>query len=273
MGHRAGFCNTTGSFNNFMGYRAGFCNTTGNFNNFMGRDAGRYNTCGNFNNFMGESAGLRNTTGNYNNFIGRCAGCTNTIGSNNIILGNLANVATNSLSGVIVLGAGALATRQNELVIGSNNPPLSGILFGNLAVTANTAALSTTKGTSDNWNSNYTTVSQLSNTWTDYGSEVAITSNSLVLELSAFSYFLVNLNNNITTITLRNPKTAPLITSFVLQLSGDGIIRSVVWPAYIRWPGNTAPIITSTLGSVDTFTFFSYDGGISYYGFPTGFNS
>jgi hypothetical protein len=57
--------------------------------------------------------------------MGHRAGCTNTIGSNNIILGNLANVATNSLSGVIVLGAGATATNQNQLAMGSSTFPLS----------------------------------------------------------------------------------------------------------------------------------------------------
>jgi len=138
-----------------LGVGAGFCNTTGNYNNFFGRYAGRRNTTGGCNNFIGRFAGFCNTYGTSNNFFGRYAGCTNTIGSNNTIIGNAANVVTNSLSGVIVLGTGAIATQSNQLVLGSLSNPLTGnsILYGNLSIQTNTTALSTRDGTSDQWNS------------------------------------------------------------------------------------------------------------------------
>ena len=126
---------------------------------------------------------------------------------------------------------------------------------------------------SGKYESAYTTTNTFSSSWTDFASTVSIETNTVILELSAFSYFLINLNANITTMTFNNPKIAPQITSFVLQLSADGTIRSVTWPVSVRWPGGTAPIITNTVNKVDTYTFFSYDGGISYYGFPAGYNS
>jgi hypothetical protein len=148
----------------------------------------------------------------------------------------------------------------------SGNTTVSGTLSTNNLITA-------LGGNSNQWNSNYATTSTLSSSWTDLGFTVPIQSNSVVLELSAFSYFLINLNANISSMTFRNPKAAPQITSFALQLSADGTARSVAWPASIRWPGGTAPTITSTANKVDTFAFFSYDSGISYYGFATGTNS
>jgi hypothetical protein len=41
-----------------MGYRAGYCNTTGNFNNFMGRCAGCTNTIGSNNIILGNLANV-----------------------------------------------------------------------------------------------------------------------------------------------------------------------------------------------------------------------
>ena len=107
----------------------------------------------------------------------------------------------------------------------------------------------------------------------DIGTTINISSNTISLDLSTFSYFLVNLNNNITTTNFNNPKAAPEVTNFVLQLSGDGTIRSVTWPTSLRWPGSTAPTITIGPNKVDTYSIFSYDGGVSYYGFPAGYNS
>ena len=62
------------------------------------------------------------------------------IGSNNIVIGNNANVATGSLSGVVVLGTGAVATDNYQLVIGSGTPPLSGFIRGSLQLTHSLSA-------------------------------------------------------------------------------------------------------------------------------------
>ena len=160
-----------GSHNNFIGYRAGngpatgqATNNTANNNNFFGNRSGYRITTGSCNVFIGMNAGCINTTGGNNTFIGRYAGCSNITGSNNIIIGNLANVTTdvvNGLSGwsnTVVIGNSATATADNQLVIGSVNSTLTGTLFGRLAVTSPTVALSTIGGTSDNWNSAYTTL-------------------------------------------------------------------------------------------------------------------
>jgi hypothetical protein len=161
-------------------------------------------------------------------------------------------------------------TSTGKVGIGTIVPAEKLTVSGNVSATG---AIYSSGGNSNQWNAAYTTTNTFSSSWTDFASTLSINTNTVILELSAFSYFLINLNSNISSMTFRNPKVAPQITSFVLQLSADGTARSVAWPASIRWPGGTAPTITSTANKVDTFAFFSYDSGISYYGFATGTNS
>jgi hypothetical protein len=193
------------------------------------------------------------------------------------ISGNTTVSGTLSTNNIITALGGNSNQWNSNWTTTNNNSATWSVAYTNLVANSanylSGADLSLLAATSGSWNSNYATTSSLSSSWTDLGFIVPIQSNSVVLELSAFSYFLVNLNANISSMTFRNPKVAPQITSFALQLSADGTARSVAWPASIRWPGGTAPTITSTANKVDTFAFFSYDSGISYYGFATGTNS
>jgi hypothetical protein len=45
---------------------------------------------------------------------------------------------------------------------------------------------------------------------------------------------------------------------------------SITWPASIDWAGGTPPILTSS--GTDVLVFYTYDGGVTYYGFVTGKN-
>lgn len=45
--------------------------------------------------------------------------------------------------------------------------------------------------------------------------------------------------------------------------------RLVTWPASVKWPGGTAPTLTTGVGSggkTDLFTLFTLDGGTTWYG-------
>ena len=207
------------------------------------------------------------------------------------ISGNITVSGTLSTNNLIVaLGGNSNQWNSNYATTQSNSANWSQAytnLTSNSAAYLSAVNISLLAAASASWNSNYTTLNTnsgkyesaytttntFSSSWTDFASTVSIETNTVILELSAFSYFLINLNANITTMTFNNPKITPQITSFVLQLSADGTIRSVTWPVSVRWPGGTAPVVTNTVNKVDTYTFFSYDGGISYYGFPTGYNA
>ena len=109
----------------------------------------------------------------------------------------------------------------------------------------------------------------------DYSETVSsptISSGTLVLNLETSNIFTVALNAAITTLTISNPPASGSGGSFTLILTADGTARAVTWPASIKWAGGTAPTITSTSGKVDSFAFFTSDGGTNWQGYVGGQN-
>jgi len=49
-------------------------------------------------------------------------------------------------------------------------------------------------------------------------------------------------------------------------------VYAVTWPASVKWAGGTSPTITSTNEKIDTFTFMTHDGGVTWFGFISGQN-
>jgi hypothetical protein len=109
----------------------------------------------------------------------------------------------------------------------------------------------------------------------DYSESVSsptISSGTLTLNLETSNIFTVSLNAAITTITITNVPASGSGASFTLIFTADGTPRSVTWPAAIKWAGGTAPTITSTSGKVDSFAFFTSDGGTNWQGYVGGQN-
>jgi|GEM_PF-1088381 len=134
IGYQAGWFTTTSIGNNFIGFRAGYRNTTGSTNIFVGGSSGELNTTGSSNIAIGPWAGYSNlisannlmigvragynNTGADNSFLGYFAGHGNTTGSKNTYLGaNSAGSAT--ITNATALGANAIVTQANSVVIGS----------------------------------------------------------------------------------------------------------------------------------------------------------
>lgn len=102
-----------------------------------------------------------------------------------------------------------------------------------------------------------------------------ISSGTLTLDLANGNIFNVSLNANITTspyITISNVPGSSFAGNFTLILTADGTARTITWPNSIKWPGGTAPTLTSTNGKVDVFAFVTKDGGTTWYGFIGGQN-
>ncbi|MGQ0761644.1 MAG: beta strand repeat-containing protein, partial [Acidobacteriota bacterium] len=118
FGSSAGASNTEGDNNSFFGGSAGNANTTGFGNSFFGNSAGFFNTTGTQNSFFGVNAGFLNTTGISNSFFGIFAGNANTTGSDNTIIGHNADVGGGNLSFATAIGAGAIVSDSNSIVLG-----------------------------------------------------------------------------------------------------------------------------------------------------------
>ena len=119
FGLSAGSKNTEGIDNSFFGVGAGQDNTTGIANSFFGVDAGLHNLMGTFNSFFGDRAGNDNTTGIANSFFGKDAGAKNKTGNYNTIIGDSADLASDNLSNATAIGANALVSQSNSMVLGS----------------------------------------------------------------------------------------------------------------------------------------------------------
>lgn len=97
-----------------------------------------------------------------------------------------------------------------------------------------------------------------------------ISGGTLALNLENGNVFTVSLNAAITTLTISNPPASGRAGSFTLILTADGTARAVTWPAAVKWPGGTAPTLTSTNGKRDVLTFLTTDGGTAWLGSVAG---
>lgn len=118
-----------------------------------------------------------------------------------------------------------------------------------------------------NWSRSLNGVQTLS----EVSASATISAGTLTLDLSTAGVFYVNLNANITTLTISNTQT-PGASAFTLIFIADGTPRSVTWGAPILWPGGTPPTLTSTNGKDDIFSFVTLDGGTTWFGFTGGQN-
>lgn len=73
------------------------------------------------------------------------------------------------------------------------------------------------------------------------------------------------------TFTFSNPSSGA--SSFTLFLTNDGTGgRSITWPVSVKWPNGVTPTRTTTANKTDVWTFFSPNGGTTWYGSLTLYN-
>ena len=104
----------------------------------------------------------------------------------------------------------------------------------------------------------------------EVSSSAAISTGTLLLNLTGSTTFNVSLNAAITTFSITNAPTGS--SAFTLIFTGDGTPRSVTWGTAVTWSGGTAPTLTSTANKRDVFTFLTLNGGINWLGFTGGQN-
>jgi len=103
-------------------------------------------------------------------------------------------------------------------------------------------------------------------------SSPTISNGQLTLDLNNGNIFNVNLNANITIMTISNTPTSSFSASFTLIFTADGTARTVAWSPSIKWPSGNSPSLTSTNTKKDVFVFSTIDGGTNWLGFVAGQN-
>jgi hypothetical protein len=96
------------------------------------------------------------------------------------------------------------------------------------------------------------------------------------VDLLTGSFFEVDLQNasgTITTFTISNPH-ATQVSEFKLKLTQSSSAKQFNWGGltWLKWPGGTAPTLTTTNNAIDVLQFTTYDNGTSWYGKVVGQN-
>ena len=107
---------------------------------------------------------------------------------------------------------------------------------------------------------------------------VSIGTGSTTIDLSQGNIFECYMSASISSLSITNIQGNQGLTSgtaafFILKLIYDGSPRTVNWPAYIKWPGGAAPALSSGGSKVDTFSFYTTDFGLTWYGSIVGQNA
>lgn len=101
----------------------------------------------------------------------------------------------------------------------------------------------------------------------------SISSGTLTIDCSAGNVFAVSLNANITTLSFSNVPSSGTAYGLTLAFTADGTARTITWGSAVKWPGGTAPTLTSTNAKVDTFVLLTYDNGTNWFAFNSGQNA
>ena len=102
-------------------------------------------------------------------------------------------------------------------------------------------------------------------------STVLTSGTTVALDLNAGTVFTITLAHNIGTFNWTNPASSGYASMFLLQVTQDGTGgRTIAWPSEVDWASATAPTLSSGANDVDTFVFYTVDGGTTYFGFTAG---
>ena len=93
------------------------------------------------------------------------------------------------------------------------------------------------------------------------------TESSGALNLATGNVFSHAPSANVTYV-FNNPPSSGTAFGFTLKVSPSATITQT-WPASVDWAGGTAPDATAS-GETDVFTFYTQDGGTTYFGFQAG---
>ncbi|MEE9141065.1 MAG: hypothetical protein V3U18_09895, partial [Alphaproteobacteria bacterium] len=97
---------------------------------------------------------------------------------------------------------------------------------------------------------------------------VSISSGAITLDFATGNSFEVTLTENVTSITIANPPATGNLGEAFIRFKQDATGGRTVggWPAAVKWPGGTAPTITSPANAVDKVTLTTDDAGTTYLG-------
>jgi len=123
----------------------------------------------------------------------------------------------------------------------------------------------------------YLQPTNLSNLWTVrannfYANQVSVTASASTTINTIYNVTQLTLSASITALTFSGIQSSTITTMWTVVTVGNGTVYSITWPAAVKWPGGTAPTITTTNAKRDIYQFLTYDGGTTIYAIIVGQN-
>jgi len=104
-----------------------------------------------------------------------------------------------------------------------------------------------------------------------FGERVAVTSAASTAIDTQYNVTQLTLAAT-TTLSFTNVQSTDIAHMWTIVTLGNGGVYSINWPGAIKWPGATAPTVTTTSGKRDIYQFITYDGGTNIYAIIVGQN-
>ena len=105
-----------------------------------------------------------------------------------------------------------------------------------------------------------------------FGERVALNSASPQTINTQYNITELTLVSSIATLTFSNIQAAGIVHMWTLITVGNATVYTITWPAAVKWPGGTAPTVTTTNTKRDIYQFVTYDGGTNIYAIIVGQN-
>jgi len=105
-----------------------------------------------------------------------------------------------------------------------------------------------------------------------FGERVALNSASPQTINTLYNVTELTLVSSIATLTFSNIQAAGIVHMWTLVTVGNATVYTITWPAAVKWPGGTAPTVTTTNTKRDIYQFITYDGGTTIYAIIVGQN-
>ncbi len=106
----------------------------------------------------------------------------------------------------------------------------------------------------------------------------AASGTTVTVDLATGSFFEIDLENateEVAELIISNPH-ASQVSTFKLHITQGSTARVIRWAApnesHIKWPGGTAPTLTTTNNKVDILQFTTWDAATTWYGKIVGKN-
>lgn len=166
-------------------------------------------------------------------------------------------------SNFIVKNGLTVGTTQVANTSGYWTGSVHSVSVGGTGVTTSTGSGSAVLNTSPSITSS-NLVSPKFQSYSEVVSNIGNVSGSVSVDLGSANIFIYTLIGS-TTFTFTNPPASNISKPVTLIIRQDGVGSRTASFTGAKWTDGTAPTLTTTANKYDVFTFFTVDGGSSYF--------